>query len=475
MSQKEIQVPKGWELKKISEICDVNPSKFEIKDLPDSTLVSFIPMKNVDDKQGIIKTKDEKSLGSVRKGYTYFKNNDVIFAKITPCMENGKIAIGSDLQNGIGFASTEFHVLRPHYDVLPEWIHYFLRNESFRKEAKENFTGSAGQQRVPKGFLETHIIPVPKIEIQKKIIIKLEKILSGIDNQKQQIIFSYQIQLSNLFSKKRNFSISTDGSILINKLTKRIISAGFEGKLIPDMNSFDFEKYDAEIKSFNDNKKKYTGRSYHENVVNKFHSSLSIPKKWSWVRLDSISELISGQHILSRDYNSTGVGIPYLTGPADFGNISPKITKWTEKPKTMSQKNDVLITVKGNGVGKVNLLNIDSACISRQLMAIRTDCMIPLLLYYFLNSQLPNLSKLAGDWTTVPGIGRESILQLEIPLIPKELQESTLVAIKEKLLITNNIESKLKTIFSNYQKSINSLKKFNHSVFDMAFSGKLVN
>ena len=204
-------------------------------------------------------------------------------------------------------------------------------------------------------------------------------------------------------------------------------------------------------------------------------STLSIPKKWSWVRLDSISELISGQHILSRDYNSTGVGIPYLTGPADFGNISPKITKWTEKPKTMSQKNDVLITVKGNGVGKVNLLNIDSACISRQLMAIRTDCMIPLLLYYFLNSQLPNLSKLAGDWTTVPGIGRESILQLEIPLIPKELQESTLVAIKEKLLITNNIESKLKTIFSNYQKSINSLKKFNHSVFDMAFSGKLVN
>jgi len=293
--------------------------------------------------------------------------------------------------------------------------------------------------------------------------------------QKQQIISLHQTQLSNLFSKKSNFSFFTNTPVFINYLTKQIISAGFEGKLISDVNSFDFEKYNTQIEYLTNNLKKYTGRTYHENVVNSFHSSLTIPKKWSWVRLDSISELISGQHILSNDYNSTGMGIPYITGPIDFGNISPVITKWTEKPKTLSQKNDVLITVKGNGVGKVNLLNIDSVSISRQLMAIRTDHFLPLLLYYFLHSQLANLSKLAGDWTTVPGIGRESILQLEIPLIPTELQEPTLTAMKQKLQKINDIEIKLRIVFSNYQKALNSLKILNYHILDVAFTEKFVN
>jgi type I restriction enzyme S subunit len=106
----------------------------------------------------------------VRKGYTHFKNADVLFAKITPCMENGKAAIASGLSSGLGFGSTEFHVLRAKEEVLPEWLFYFVRQPTFRREAKRNFTGTAGQQRVPTTFLSSAAIPVPPIPEQRRIV-----------------------------------------------------------------------------------------------------------------------------------------------------------------------------------------------------------------------------------------------------------------------------------------------------------------
>lgn len=221
ITNKEIETHpqrKEWELRKISEVCDLNPPKSEIKDLSDELLVSFVPMKNVDDKEGIIKTLDEKPLGIIRKGYTYFKNNDVIFAKITPCMENGKIAIGSNLQNGIGFASTEFHVLRPRDEILSEFVHYFLRDKSFRMEAKANFTGSAGQQRVPKEFMENHLIPLPSIKIQRQIIQNIKRAEEKFKKQK--------IQFENI--KK-----SYDSKIkYIDHIQSSILNSAFSGKLV---------------------------------------------------------------------------------------------------------------------------------------------------------------------------------------------------------------------------------------------------
>jgi restriction endonuclease S subunit len=126
-------------------------------------------------------------LGEVKKGYTYFRENDVIFAKITPCMENGKSALGFQLQNRIGFGSTEFHVLRARNFVLPKWIFYFVRRLKFRLQAAENMTGTAGQQRVPKSFLDSYPIQIPPIDKQRKIIAKLDDSRNQINFIKSQI------------------------------------------------------------------------------------------------------------------------------------------------------------------------------------------------------------------------------------------------------------------------------------------------
>lgn len=157
-------------LAKLGDVCDINPRLGRNHGLSDDLAVSFVPMAAVSELSASIEAAQVRPFSDVKKGYTSFADGDVLFAKITPCMENGKAALARDLVGGIGFGSTEFHVLRAREGVLPEWIHFFVRQESFRAEAKRNFTGTAGQQRVPTTFLQAADIPVPRIEDQRRIV-----------------------------------------------------------------------------------------------------------------------------------------------------------------------------------------------------------------------------------------------------------------------------------------------------------------
>lgn len=154
----------------LADVCDINPRLGRDHGFPDDHYVSFVPMAAVDEVSGSIREKQKRLFGAVKKGFTTFRDGDVLFAKITPCMENGKCAVARDLIGGIGFGSTEFHVLRPKDMVLAEWVYYFLRRDVFRQEAKRNFTGTAGQQRVPTSFLEKSRIPVPSLIEQRRIV-----------------------------------------------------------------------------------------------------------------------------------------------------------------------------------------------------------------------------------------------------------------------------------------------------------------
>ena len=119
--------------------------------------------------EGIIDCSNLKTYGEVKKGFTYFAENDVLFAKITPCMENGKGAVAEGLSNGIGAGSTEFHVLRPIGGKSnPYWLYIITRFDSFRKAARKVMTGTGGQLRVPVSFLESHPISLPPIELQNE-------------------------------------------------------------------------------------------------------------------------------------------------------------------------------------------------------------------------------------------------------------------------------------------------------------------
>lgn len=159
-----------WPIAKLGDVCELNPKLPKGHPLSDETEVSFVPMAAVSEVACSITVSQRRPFAEVRKGYTSFRDNDVLFAKITPCMENGKAAIARNLVGGFGFGSTEFHVLRAKTDVLPEWLHFYVRQAAFRQEAKRNFTGTGGQQRVPVSFLANSELPLPPLPEQRRIV-----------------------------------------------------------------------------------------------------------------------------------------------------------------------------------------------------------------------------------------------------------------------------------------------------------------
>ena len=138
-------------------------------------------------------------------------------------------------------------------------------------------------------------------------------------------------------------------------------------------------------------------------------------------KLGEVIELVSGQHIAAKDYNNESIGLPYLTGPSDFGVRNPKITRWTEYPKKCALKDDILITVKGSGVGSINVLDIDRVAISRQLMAIRAKNANGRYIELFLSLHQEHFRQ-AASGAAIPGLSREDVLNLPIPLPPLEEQ-----------------------------------------------------
>ena len=160
--------------KRISEVVEVNPRLPTELAKQQDRLVDFIPMAQLSE-QGFVETNESRLLGDVLKGYTYFANGDVIVAKITPCMENGKAAFIDNLPHGIAFGSTEFHVLRPTPDVDGRYLFYMIWNPVFRCQAEGNMTGSAGQKRVPVKFFDRFSIPVPPLKEQRRIASILHK------------------------------------------------------------------------------------------------------------------------------------------------------------------------------------------------------------------------------------------------------------------------------------------------------------
>lgn len=155
---------KGWGITSLGECCELNPKR--PRDISDEEMVSFIPMLAVSE-DGRINCTDIKPYKDVKKGFTYFAENDVLFAKITPCMENGKGAIAQGLENGIGSGSTEFHVLRPITGKSnPYWLYILTMLDSFRLGARKAMTGTGGQLRVPIGYLNDYQVALPPIELQ---------------------------------------------------------------------------------------------------------------------------------------------------------------------------------------------------------------------------------------------------------------------------------------------------------------------
>lgn len=158
----------SWPNVALNEIAKINPKGPSKNELSPDELVDFVPMAFVSE-TGRMQPDGQRPYAEVSKGYTAFKDKDVLLAKITPCFENNKIAQAS-VATPYAFGSTEFHVIRRDVECLDEgYLTHFLRQDRIRKAGERRMTGSGGQRRVPKAFLENLKIPLPPLEEQKRI------------------------------------------------------------------------------------------------------------------------------------------------------------------------------------------------------------------------------------------------------------------------------------------------------------------
>jgi type I restriction enzyme, S subunit len=154
---------------KLGEVAEINPRSGAREFLEPESSVSFVSMSDISDVTFRIENETKKSFESTAKGYTAFERGDVLLAKITPCFENGKLAV-ADIRHPFGFGSTEFHVIRPRENRIDaRFVYHVLRQEKIRIDGERKMTGSAGQRRVPKHFLEDLEILLPPLEVQKRI------------------------------------------------------------------------------------------------------------------------------------------------------------------------------------------------------------------------------------------------------------------------------------------------------------------
>ena len=205
----DVDINQKWPMVELQELCEINPKKSQKNKLPPDTEVSFVPMADLSENQMSFKAKQTKILSDVSGSYTYFINNDVLLAKVTPCFENGKAGLAQNLKNGIGFGSSEFIILRSLGKILPELIYHFVFYRHFRELGKSQMTGTGGLQRIPIDFVKRYRIPLPPLEVQKEIVEEIKKYQNIIDGAKQ-IIYNYKpsikvdsswniIELGNLF------------------------------------------------------------------------------------------------------------------------------------------------------------------------------------------------------------------------------------------------------------------------------------
>ena len=192
----------GWNTKKIGDVCIVNPSKKETsKTLNATDIISFLPMEDLPIKACYHSPKQHRLLSEVQSSYTCFAENDVLMAKVTPCFENGKIGIATELQNGVGYGSSEFIVIRANQaDVLKEYIYFVVQDPTFIDRATAQLTGTSGLRRVPRTFVESCVISIPPLALQQEFASKIE----AIEKQKELIKQSIA-ETETLFNSRMDY------------------------------------------------------------------------------------------------------------------------------------------------------------------------------------------------------------------------------------------------------------------------------
>ena len=286
------EIPKGWEWCRVSSLFQINPKVVA----EDNTSAAFIPMEAISAGYGSEYRYYEKKWGEIKSGYTAFADNDIAFAKITPCFQNRKSAIFEGLPNGIGAGTTELKILRTYGETINRWfVLYFMESPYFIDEA--TFKGTANQQRIIVGYLENKLFPLPPLAEQERIVGKIGLVMPIIDkySKSQELLDKMNVELNECLKK------SVLQEAIQGKLVPQIAEDGTAQELLEQIKA---EKQklvkEGKLKKsalndsviFRGDDNKYWEKSEDGAVCIDEEIPFEIPSNWAWVRLDDICSFI---------------------------------------------------------------------------------------------------------------------------------------------------------------------------------------
>lgn len=301
------EIPESWKWVRIGEIVHLNPKN----DLDDHLETSFIPMTLIADGFHNSHTSEVRFWGDIKKGFTHFANGDIGIAKITPCFQNRKSVIFSDLINEFGAGTTELSIVRVISNMLSRaYLLWFFKSAYFIENGVKSFTGTAGQQRIHKDYLSMCLLPLPPLAEQKRIVAKIEELLPYIDR--------YEQAWTRLEDFNKHFP---------DDMKKSILQMAIQGKLVeqrPEEGTAEELYQQIQIEK---QQLIRTGKIKKENPLPEITEDevpFDIPENWKWVRFSEIIDVRDGTHDTPKYVLD---GIPLVTsknlinGSLDFKNI----------------------------------------------------------------------------------------------------------------------------------------------------------
>lgn len=475
-------VSNQWRSVPLSEICDINPRLGKTA-LPEDGLFAFVPMAAVGAANGRIDVSSNRPYAEVKKGFTPFQTGDVLFAKITPCMENGKIAVVPRLENHYGFGSTEFHVLRPKNVIDARYLYYFVSRQDFRKEAARHMTGAVGQKRVPTDFIKQSIIPLPPtIEDQQRIVSEIEKQLSRLD---EAVASLKRIQANLKRYKAAVLKAAVEGKLTeqwrkehpnvepAEKLLKRILAerrAKWEAEELAKMKAKG--SVGAKYASPDSWKKKYKEPAGPDTA-----NLPELPAGWVWVALEIVADVVD-PHPSHRTPAFMENGVPYV-GMGDItenGKIdllkARKISNVVleEHRERYVLKSGDFIFGKIGTIGKpVKLSTPFIYALSANLILVqpKDETVCPHYCFSFMASPLMDLIiKKESKATTQSAFGIQKVRIVSFPLPPLSEQQAISEEINRRLSVTEEIETTIET-------NLKRAERLRQTILQQAFSGRI--
>lgn len=447
-----------WRTVRLDEVCEVNP-RYPVPDNP-AIEVSFVPMPAVSDVEGAILPHDSRPFSKVAKGYTRFRNGDVIFAKITPCMENGKVALANGLRNGLACGSTEFHVLRSNGTVLPEYLWRFLRQDSFRGEAQQRMTGAVGQRRVPVQFLKESRIPLPPLAEQRSIIAKLD----------------------NLFARSKNARVELDHiPRLIERYKQAVLTAAFCGDLTKDWRG---KRVKPEKNTLEDVVLMRSAHFKREGAKEKspappsWKPPIDLPPGWEWASVDQLTTRIQ-YGSSSKTSDSATASVPVLRmgnildGHLDYRRLKYLPKTHSEFPELLLKDGDILFnrTNSAELVGKTAVYSDTGRPMSfaSYLIRMRVIGYFPELLSAYINSAFGRewVRSVVNQQVGQANVNGTKLRELGVPLMPMDEQKELWFRVKKAFTAIDHLATEA-------TRATELLDRLDQATLAKAFRGELL-